>query len=276
MNKTFEEELINNLAIKIEEYIRIIILECESVIPKPFILYLKSISDYRKIIRIEETGTISMFVHNGIIYFPKGAEKVLKAMKFIPGCGTNKNHKAYNANNLVENDNTYFDYIKHVFVSGLDLECFYQETLLHETMHICGADGSTALKEGLTELKTREVAKKYNLLTSGCGYPKESTIALQLKNIFGQEIVDQITFSHNEREIMEIIANKLGVDASVFYNQLINMMDKEFSSKYAKHDFPGITGPIKKMKKYDDINYDEVYRLIASYKDNLQNVTVIQ
>lgn len=99
-------------------------------------------------------------------------------MKYIPGYGINTNHKSYNKNDLILNDNTFLDYIKHAFIAGLNPEQFFLETFLHETLHL---GGSSALRKGFTELKTRQLDNKYNFITSGCGYPKEVKIANILK-----------------------------------------------------------------------------------------------
>ena len=58
---------------------------------------LTEIIDFEDYVKIEETRTISLFVSGDEIYFPESAFKILKAMKFIPGYGSNKNHKAYQA-----------------------------------------------------------------------------------------------------------------------------------------------------------------------------------
>ena len=59
-------------------------------------------------------------------------------------------------NTLIKNKNTFWDYIKHAIIKGLSPEEYFQESLLHEAMHFCGCGGADPLKEGITELKTRE------------------------------------------------------------------------------------------------------------------------
>ena len=266
MTETKINELKNVLARQLKTYIEIIKKEYKDFIPKERLDFLNSINNLNDVIVIEDTGTISMFVHNDKIYFPTSAFKIINKMKLIPGFGINKKHKSFTSDNLVINDNTYTDYIKHIFLSGLSVEEFYLETLLHETMHFCGIGGANALREGIAELKTRELALKYNLTTSGCGYPKEIKFANELQTIFGKEIIEKVAFAKNDYEIAIILRNNIGQQAVDLYGTISSMMEKEFYNKYSKYDFPGITGPIKKVQKYKQIDYNKIYSILNDYK----------
>lgn len=169
------------LASKIEEYVKIIISEYKDYIPKEQYDFLININNFRDFVHIEDIGTISLFVKNNHFYFPTSAYKIIDVLTKIPGYGSNKKHTPYTKDKLIDNDNTFLDYIKHIFLSGASVEQYYLELLLHETMHFCGSNGGSALMKGINELKTRELALKYNLLANGCGYPKEVKIALQLE-----------------------------------------------------------------------------------------------
>lgn len=180
-----------------------------------------------------------------------------------------KNHKTCNQDNMIINDNTYLTYIKHVFLKGLNPEEYFKEILLHETLHFCGSGGGNAIREGINELKTRQLAKKYSLLTSSCGYPKETKIAHELENIFGKDIINKISFAKSDLEIKNIL-DLISPVATSFYFELDAIMEKEFYHKYMKYKFYGFLGPFKKAKKYNSIDYTEAYALIDKYKKNLQ------
>ena len=189
----------NSLISEIEKLVEIIKKEYPNLVDIP-IEY-----DLKKVVHIEETGTISLFVSDKNFYFPLDAFKVLGTLKKIPGFGMMKNHKTCDQDNMIINDNTYITYIKHVFLKGLTPEEYFKEILLHETLHFCGSGGGTAIREGINELKTRQLAKKYGLLTSSCGYPKETKIAYELEKIFGEDIINKISFSKSYRKIKEIL-----------------------------------------------------------------------
>lgn len=249
----------NNLIQEIEKLVAIIKKEYSNLVDIPLDC------DLKERVHIKQIDTISLFVKNKEFYFPLDAFKVFRTLQKLPGFGKNKNHKTYNADNIILNDNTYITYIKHVFLKGLSAEEYFKESLLHETLHFCGSGGGTAIREGINELKTRQLAKKYGLLTSACGYPKETKIAYELEQIFGEKIINEISFAKNNKEIKAIL-DAISSESSAFFFELEAIMEKEFYHKYMKHNFPGLTGPIKKAKKYHAINYTKAYELIAKYK----------
>lgn len=252
----------NNLISEIQKLVKIIKKEYPNLVDIP-VNY-----DLQELVHIEQTGTISLFVRNHNFYFPLDAFKVLGAFKRIPGFGMVKNHKTCNQDNMIINDNTYITYIKHAFLKGLTPEEYFKEILLHETLHFCGSGGRTAIREGINELKTRQLAKKYNLLTSSCGYPKETKIAYELENLFGEDIINKISFSKSRWEIKEIL-DSVSPIASSFFFTLEMVMEEEFYDKYMKYEFPGLTGPFKKTQKYNSIDYTKAYLLIDEYKEKI-------
>ncbi|MFV0275226.1 MAG: hypothetical protein ACK5HL_03190 [Bacilli bacterium] len=269
------------LSAKLYEYVSIIINEYSEIIPQDIIKYLNGVRDFKNVIRVEQTNTISMFVNDGIMYFPTNAFSIIDYLSKIPGYGLNKNHKTFTSDTLVLNDNTYLDYIIHMFVSGLTPLQFYEETLLHETTHLCGVGGASAMREGFAELKTRELAEKYSLKTSACGYPKEVKIALEIQNIFGKDIGDRIAFSKNDEEIMNLLTRTFGTEAATFLMRIQALMETSFEPYYSKN-YPGIIGPLMKTREYDKIDYRNVHELIQLYKGSIefdstrQNETGIQ
>lgn len=258
----------NNLVSEIEKLINVIRNEYPDLVDLP------DNYDLNKLVHIENTGTISLYVSNGNFYFPLDAFKVLGTLKKIPGFGMVKNHKTCSRDNMIINDNTFIFYIKHVFLKGLTPEEYFKEILLHETLHFCGSGGGTAIREGINELKTRQLAHKYALLTSSCGYPKETKIAFELEKIFGENIINRISFSKNSAEIEEIL-NSVSPDAYSFFSDLEDAMECEFYTKYMKYNFPGLMGPFKKTKKYNSIDYSKAYDLLEHYKKKYENVQII-
>lgn len=265
MNKEQKKQIKKELTLQLEKYINIFKLEFKEKIPNDILEFFTGITDYEELIKIENTGTITCYVKNRKIYFPILADKILNIIKVIPGFGNNPNHKAYQEDTLVINNNTFLDYMKHAFISGTNAKEFFLEMLLHEVMHLCGLAGGSAFEEGLTELKTRELAKKYNLKTSSCGYPKEVAIAYRLQRIFGKDLMDTIAFYMPPSKRRDIILKRLGPEEVELFDKIGNLMEQEFYTKYYKHKFNGLTGPIKKAKKYDEIDYTKVHRLIDEY-----------
>ena len=201
------------LACKVKKYVEIIEEEYKYIMPEYAKTYLHSVRDYNDIVVIEDTGTISLFATARNILLPLDAYKVMNAMSKVLGFGVNKKHTTYNRDTMILNQNTFKDFIQHVFIAGLSPREYFEEILLHETMHLCGGNGADALSEGINELKTRELAQKYNLKTSCCGYPKEVEIAYKLQEIFGKEVMDKIEFAALG-DIYLILCNEVGESAA--------------------------------------------------------------
>lgn len=244
----------------IKKYIKIIKMEYKNLIKLP------SHIDFDKIVHIEQTGTISLFVRNKEFYFPLDSYNVIEELKKQAQFGLQKNHSTYDKNSLIINDNTFYTYIEHLILKGCTPIEYFQEILLHETMHFCGANGSSALMEGLNEYFTRKLALKHNLLTNGCGYPKEIKIIIELEKIFGENALLQILFAPSKEEIKKIL-NKINPQANNFFFKLNELMEEEFYNKYYKYKFPGLTGPFEKAQKYNDINYSKAHELINNYNN---------
>lgn len=277
MSDKEKDEIIESLALLLKQYVQIILREYGDVIKTEDIIKLKQIVDYKDVIKIADTGTISCYVtSNKEIFFPESIYKTLNSLKFIPGYGIKKKHKTYTGENVVLNDNTFLTYMKHLFIKGADAKEFYEEMLLHESLHFCGSGGARPLLEGLTEHRARQLAKKYNLKTTGCGYPKEVQIVDELEQIFGEKFMNMYLFDRGGFRSWEYLGKEFGVEAQEFLKKLEHSMEEEFRSKYYEKGFKfkGLFAPIKKFKTYSDLNYEEVYKMINDYKENLMKKEV--
>ena len=266
MEKNKIENTKRILAEDMKKYVEVILKEYATVIPEERQEYLKKIDEYYSRIIVEESGTISMFATPRGIIMPKGAYKIFEYMKLIPGYGINKKHTLYKEGEIL-NTNTYYDYIKHVFVLGMSVEDFFRDSLLHETMHFCGSHGASAIREGLTELKTREVAQRYGLRASRCGYPKEVDVVSRLQKMIGIDITNKITFARSNDEINEILQENCGIEVANLFFEISYVMDNELTTKYDHSKFGGILGPIKKAKAYSQIDYSKIYKKLKKFEE---------
>lgn len=261
-----------NLTTTLEKYIKTIISTYGRFIPNERFEYLSGIKDYSNIIQIFDYSSINGYANNKYIALPLSADKALDELKKITGYRTDKNHKVYDSTNLIINDNTFVTYINHVIKKGVTLEEYFEDLLLHETMHFCGSGGNSALKEGINELLTRKVALENNFKTSGCGYPKEVKIAYALQEILGEDIINQIAFINNELDIIKYLEDAIGKEASDLYLNISNIMNNEFQTKYYKdmNTYNGLEGIKKKIENYQTIDYTKVYELIEEYNGNIK------
>ena len=253
------------LAEDMKKYVEIILSEYGETNPEERKQFLRGISDYPSVIKIEDSGTISMFATKEAIILPAGAYKTIEFLRRIPGYGINKSHRRYRDGEIV-NKNTYFKYIRHVIIKGMGVEEFFRDSLLHETMHFCGAGGGKALREGFTELKTRELAQKHGLKASRCGYPKEVDIASRFQRIVGEDIGNIITFARDNRAVYRILRESCGKEVAELYWEIAELMDKEQATKYNHSKFGGIFGFIKKARAYSKLDYSLIYEKISAFE----------
>ena len=105
----------------------------------------------------------------------------------------------------------------------------------------------------------------FPLLTSCCGYTKETKITYELEQILGNDVIDRIAFTKFRYEVIDIL-NELSMNAATLYITVEIEIEKEFQEKYMKYKFSGVNGPFEMMKKYDTIDYYSVYEIIDEYK----------
>ena len=229
---------------------------------------IKQIRNYSDHVIIGTNNSINAHASNNGVYLPIEAISVLEDLKKIKEYGTNKNHKLYDEHTLIINDNTFFDYIKHVIVTGSTPLDYYEDLLLHETLHFCGSDGGSALKEGMNEYLTRKIASKRNFRTSACGYPKEVKVVYELEKIFGEEIINEIAFIKDNREIFNLIEHKLGKKAKELYVSVLMSIEEEFYQKYFKYmnTYNGLEDVYQEAINYSKIDYKKTFDLINKYK----------
>ncbi len=210
-------------------------------------------------IHIEDTGTISIFVKRGHFYFPLLAYELLRE-----NIGnTNTASPLYTKNTLLRNDNTFYDYITHVYGEHLSPLQYFNEILLHETLHFCGSNGARALAEGINEYLTRKLALKHGLLTNGCGYNKEVQVVLELEKIFGEKLLSEISFAKNPEILLKTKNPKL----LNLYHSVEQVMYEECFEKYLKYNYPN---PLDKAKNYSNIDYTEIMSTINNFKKNIE------
>lgn len=272
MTKEQIDDIHKRLTLKVIKYIKAITQEYGKFIPKERLTYLGNIN-YDEIIQIYDYGNINGLANSKHILLPLNAEKALEKIKTLPGYGSDPNHQTYNQTTAIINDNTFETYVNHAIVTGMTLEQYFEDLLLHETMHFCGSDGGNALKEGINEYLTRKLAFKKGFHTNGCAYPKEVKIAHILETILGEEAITQIAFIKPYNKVLSYLETTLGKDASELYQNVTQTMDEEFHNRYYRHinHFDGLEGIQEKIANYKQIDYSKVKQIIEQYQKTKSN-----
>ena len=226
---------------------------------------LERMNDKEEIVEFSRDNSISFYVRNGVLYLPKEAYQFFPLIKEYKDYGKNKdNYRKYDE--YLKTNTTYMDYIKHVIDCGLSVFDYFIESLLHEAMHLCGSGGGNPLEEGINELKTRELAAKYNIKIASYGYPKEVEIAKSLQLIIGKENMDDLTFIRKQ-DRKKFLTERVSAEVSELYELVSNKMIEKSRSYYDK--FTKVSNPFEKANLYDNnIDYTEVNNIISEFNKN--------
>lgn len=208
--------------------------------------------------------TISFFVRDDVLNLPEISYRLFNKFKEEPEYDTEVD-TGVKAENYLDTNTTYYEYINHVIRDGLEPVDYFKENLLHEVMHMCGGGGGNPLQEGINELKTRELAQKHNLKIAAVGYQKEVEIAKQLQDIIGKDIMDKIEFMSPIYSAM-YIEDHVGKEEANLYNNIYKGM-KRASNKYSSV-LGIIRDPYEKAKIYEEVNYDSVKEIIRAYNED--------
>ena len=277
MNVERETEIRREIADKLSLYIHAITAKFGEYMSNDTKSRLENIKNYEDIIAFDYSGNVSAWANQSKITLPMGASNAFDMISKLPNAGTNINHKNYTEETLIENDNTFEDYINHLILIKADILTYFNDLLLHETMHFCGSGGSNsrrigAFKEGLNEYLTRIVAKENGFQTSGCGYPKEIKMVIAMEEILGADVLTKMAFLNSFEEIRDYLKMSVGSEKTKLFCKVALEMEQEFTDKYWSNmsEFIGFNGVINKAKTYRNIDYSKALSFIDEYKSNCE------
>lgn len=215
-----------------------------------------------EIVKFNTSNTITFIVQDDVLLLPKAAYQIIPLLKQYKNYGTKPNSHR-NIKDYLDTNTTYMEYINYMIEAGVSVYEYFEESLLHEAMHICGSQGGTPLEEGINELKTRELAQKNNIKIAAYGYSKEVEIAKKLQQIVGKDVMDELTFVPSY-ERKNFLTGRLGDEVAELY-QLISHKMIEKSSCYYDKLFQ-VSDPFEKARLYEDVDYSEIHQIIDNYK----------
>lgn len=246
----------NNIVKLLLGYLRTIISEFDAIKPETVDYLLTN-----NLVEFNDGNTISFFVKDGVLYLPKRIYDLMPILKEHELFGVSPKD-ARKVEDYLDTNTTYYDYIEHLIKAGLSPYQYFEESLLHEAMHLCGCVGGNPLDEGITELKTREVAQKHNIKIAAYGYPKEVEVAKTLQEVLGKNIMDQLAFIKT-RDRRNFLIEKVGFEKADLYRKVFR--DMVISSEGYNKKIETISDPYAKAAEYKKISYASVLEYIDDY-----------
>ena len=244
------------------------IIEYVPLIEKEYGLYIRGMTrnylenNKNQLVELNKENAISFIVSRGKLFLPTYAYKIFPILMEQSNYNSNPDNRVEEKDYLNTNT-TYTDYIHHVIEAGLTPYDYFEESLLHEVMHLCGSGGGTPLEEGINELKTRELAQKHHIKIAAMGYSKEVEIAKELESIIGKDTMSEVSFL-DSRMALDLIKRTNKDEVASLYENVRNTMIEQsnnYNSKMIK-----VSNPIEKAKLYSEIDYSKAHSLINKYK----------
>lgn len=243
------------------EYLKIIISEYGNHIDGDIVHYLLT----NNVVEFSENNTVSFLVYKNVLYLPKQVYAIMPSIESNIGYGSNRGHRRQ-PEEYLDTNTTYYDYINHFILAGLTPLEYFKESLLHEAMHLCGCRGGNPLEEGITELKTRELAQKYGIVISGYGYPKEVEVAKRVQSIIGKDVIEELMFLPYDRK-RSFLIEKVGIEKADLYFTVSKDMQRLSASYFEQ--VKSASDPYQKAELYSNINYSTILAYLDEYENKL-------
>ena len=198
------------------------------------------------------------------IYFAIQNKNMFVKLAKTPEYGQHKGNPLLNAEEFIDNDKDYIDYMQYILDNGLTELDYCLDLLPHQVMHLIGCKGGV-LGEGITELRTRQICKKHGIRCAPILHSKETKIIRLL-----EEFVDEITI--NESAFLghfDFLTEEL---EKLFGKENFQSVYEDLCIDYRTYASDRTQDPFAHYQKYREIDFSRMFELIES-KTNKINET---
>ena len=195
------------------------------------------------------------------IYFAVRNNKMFKSLARNPNYGKYKGVALVSESDFINNDKDYIDYIEYFIGNGLKEIDYCLDVLPHEVMHLIGS-GSGILGEGITELRARQVCKKYGIRCAPILHSKETKLAIKLEKHVGEIALNEASFFGD----FTILEERLG---KIFGEEAFQEVYDDLRIGYRQYVSDRSINLLEHYKKYRDIDFNRIYALVDA-KDKLE------
>lgn len=172
--------------------------------------------------------------------------------------GKKKGPELIEEENFIDNDKDYIDYLNYFIDYGLREKDYYLDVLPHVIMHLIGC-GNSLLDEGITELRTRQLCKKYGIRCAPVMHTKETKLVRMLEKYIEPRYFDVSVFSSSDYLILNECDKIFGPKFRELYNDL--------SIEYREYTIDNSQDPFEHYEYYRKLNFEPLYTLIKE-KEN--------
>ena len=149
--------------------------------------------------------------------------------------------------------------MEYVIGHGLTELDYCLDVLPHEIMHLIGCKGGV-FGEGITELRTRQICKKYGIRCAPILHSKETKLMRKLEKYVGSMMLDESGFWGDYSMIEEAIGK-------IFGEENFRPIYEDLCIAYRCYASDRSRNPIEHYQKYRDIDFEPIYNLIDSKRE---------
>ena len=249
-----EKELVRILSIFLDEFIEYVPVE-----KRRYFVELMKIKKTNQLIGFD--SGMGAWCKDNKIYFAVKNNEVFKKLAQSSDYGKRKDIKLVAEHNFINNDKDYIDYMEYFIGNGMKEIDYCLDVLPHEVMHLIGSSGGI-LGEGITELRSRQVCKKYGIRCAPIMHSKETKLAIKLEKYVGEIALNEASFFGD----FTILEERLG---KIFGEEAFKEVYEELRIGYRQYVSNRSTNLIEHYKKYRDIDFSRIYALVDA-KDKLE------
>lgn len=247
---------------KMRKIIPIFLSELIEYVPYEKRRYLKDEFNLRNVIDFANGFGIWSYGNNIFLAIQNGA--TFKRLSKNPKFGQKKGSILVTEEESIENDKDYVDYMEYFIDNGLTELDYYLDFLPHTIMHLVGSSDGV-LGEGITELRTRQICKKYNIRCAPIMHSKETKLIIKLEKIFGEICLNEASFLHNFSVLEEKCEKKFG-------KEKFREVYEELRVNYRDYVMDRVLDPIEHYKNYRKIDFGKIYELVDNYEKQQESI----
>jgi len=241
--KLIEEEL--------KKIIPVFVKECGNYIYPQKLFFL---NDQTNLSRIIDFGRgFGAWTNGDNIVFSVQNTKVFQRLARMPEYGKRPREHLVEPKDFIDNNKDYLDYMQYIIDNGLKEIDYCLDVLPHEIMHLIGSGGGV-IGEGFTELRTRQICKKYGIRCAPIMHAKETKFIRMLERFVGIELLELTAFTKDNTLLFEKCDELFGEEFFEIY--------KDMESQYYKYILDYASDPIEHYKKYREIDFTRMYKFL--------------
>ena len=202
---------------EMRKIIPIFMKECGNYMYPKKIFFLKDQSNLSRVIDFD--NGFGAWSRGNNIFFAIQNMRVFERLARMPEYGKKPREMFIDTKDFIDNDKDYLDYMQYIIDNGLKEVDYALDVLPHEVMHLIGSGGGI-IGEGVTELRTRQVCKKYGIRCAPIMHTKETKFIRMLERFVGADLLDLSAFTRDNTLLFKKCEELFGKEFFEIYEEM--------------------------------------------------------